>query len=231
LIDLYRTAMTFKTSVVAIAAGLLLAAAQACATTITFEDLAEGATLSNQYAALGVVFSANAFSGSNSNSTAEPWASNTGMTITDTDLGLAGAPFLASGKLLHSYGNFFAEDGDPSVLATFSTPVGSFSADFVGIDSSGAGDVTLTVYNGLAVIGTVVANACTGPCQQTLSFNAPSITRVAFAPGSVADWVGVDNITFAAAVPTPVPEAGTITMLALGIGLLALRRQRTQIQT
>jgi PEP-CTERM motif len=214
--------MTLKTSIVATAAGLLLAATQASAVTITFEELADGATLSNQYAALGVLFSPNAFSGANTNSTAQSWATNTGMTVTDTDLGLAGAPLLASGKMLHSYGNFFAEDGDPSMLATFSRPVKSFSADFAGIDSSG--DVTLTVYSGSAVIATVVATACIVPCQQTLSFSAPLITRVALAPGSVADWVGVDNITFTAAAP--VPEASTVTMLALGMGLLALRRRR-----
>jgi hypothetical protein len=220
--------MTLNTSIVATAAGLLLAAAQAGAATITFEDLADGTTLSNQYAALGVVFSPNVFSGANTNSTSEPWATNTGMTVTGADLGLAGVPLLAGGKLLHSYSNFLAEDGDPSMLATFSTPMNSFSADFAGIDASGFADVTLTVYNGLAVIGTVVATACAGPCQQTLSFSAPSITRVAFAPGSVADWVGVDNISFTAA--TPVPEASTASLLAiglgLGMGLCVLRRRR-----
>jgi hypothetical protein len=218
--------MTLKTSILAAAAGLLFTAAPAGAVTITFDDLADGTTLSNQYAALGVVFSPNAFSGANSNSTAESWATNTGMTVTDTDLGLAGTPFLASGKLLHSFGDFFAEDGDPSMLATFSTPVSTFSADFAGIDSSGAADVTLTFYNGLVALGTVAANACAGPCQQTLSFSAPIITRVAFTPGSAADWVGVDNITFSATAP--VPEPGTASMLAIGVsvGVFGLRRRR-----
>lgn len=43
-------------------AGLLLAAA-ASAQTIDFDELAVGETLADQYAAMGIVFSANAFSG------------------------------------------------------------------------------------------------------------------------------------------------------------------------
>jgi hypothetical protein len=218
--------MIKKLSSVAIACGLLLAASQASATTITFEDLAEGATLSNQYAVLGVLFSPNAFSGPNSNTTPEPWATNTGMTITANDLGAIGTPLLTSGKLLHSFGNFLAEDGDPSILATFTTPISSISMDFAGIFTPG--DVTMVIYNGASIIGTVVAPACTPTCQTRLSFAAPSITKVAFTPGSSTDWVGVDNITFTQA--GVVPEASTYAMMALGLGLVlgssAFKRRR-----
>jgi hypothetical protein len=212
-----------KLSSCALACGLLLAAAQASAVTITFEDLAEGATLSNQYAGLGVVFSPNAFSGPNNNSTTEPWATNTGMTITGTDFGPSvGLPLLVSGKVLHSFGNYFAENGDPSILATFSAPINSISMDFASIFTPG--DVTMVIYNGAAIIGTVFAPACTPTCQATLSFAAPSITKVAFTPGSYSDWVAVDNITYTLA--TAVPEASSYAMLALGMGLLAFKRRR-----
>jgi hypothetical protein len=204
---------------------LLLAAAPAHAATITFEDLADGATLSTQYTGLGVVFSPNAFSGSNSNSTAQGWATNTGMTVTDNDLGFElGAPSLGSGNLLHSYSNFLGGDGDPSIRATFLLPMTSVSLDFVGINAGAAADVTLTVYNGAAIIGTVVASACTATCQQTLSFAAPSITQVVFTPGSYDDWVGVDNISFTPAVP----EASSWAMLALGLGVLGWQQRRQQ---
>ena len=52
--------MKLKTTFAVLASGLVLAASQASATTLTFEDLAEGVTLSNQYAALGAIFTPNA---------------------------------------------------------------------------------------------------------------------------------------------------------------------------
>jgi hypothetical protein len=215
-----------KLSTCAVACGLLLAASQASAATITFEDLAEGATLSNQYAALGVIFSPNAFSGANNNTTLEPWATNTGMSITASDLGALGTPVLVSGKVLHSFQNYLDEDGDASILATFTTPISSISMDFAGIFTPG--DVTMVVYNGASIIGTVVAPACTPTCQTTLSFAAASITKVAFTPGSYNDWVAVDNIKFTQAVA--VPEASTYAMMALGLGLVlgssAFKRRR-----
>jgi PEP-CTERM motif len=218
--------MNRKLSSFAIACGLVLTGTHVSAATITFEDLAEGATLSNQYAALGVLFSPNAFSGANINSTAEPWATNTGMTITSTDVGALGTPLLVSGKLLHSFQNYLDEDGDASILATFTTPINSISMDFAGIFTPG--DVTMVIYNGASIIGTVVAPACTPTCQTTLSFAAPSITKVAFTPGSFNDWVGVDNIKFTQA--TVVPEASTYAMMALGLGLVlgssAFKRRR-----
>jgi hypothetical protein len=61
-------------------AGLLLAAA-ASAQTINFDELAVGETLAAQYAGMGVVFSANAFSGTGSSSSGVDWATNTDMTI------------------------------------------------------------------------------------------------------------------------------------------------------
>jgi hypothetical protein len=207
---------------------LLLAAAPTQAATITFEDLAAGATLSNQYAGLGVVFSPNAFTGANSNSTPDDWATNTGMTVTEDDVGsVLGGPALGSGKLLHSFGDFLLENGDPSIRAVFLQPVTSISFDFVGIGAAFTSDTSLTIYNGLVVIGTVGAAACAATCQQTLSFSAPSITQVVFTPGSAADWVGVDNISFTPAVP----EASSAAMLALGLGVLAWRRRSARAWT
>jgi hypothetical protein len=218
--------MNKKLSSFAVACGLLLAGTQASGATITFEDLAEGAILSNQYAAMGVVFSPNAFSGANTNTTPEPWATNTGMTITGVDFGALGTPLLTTGKLLHSFQNYLDEDGDPSILATFTTPINSISMVFAGIFTPG--DVTMVIYNGASIIGTVVAPACTPSCQTTLSFAAASITKVAFTPGSFNDWVGVDNITFTQA--GVVPEVSTYAMMALGLGLVlgssAFKRRR-----
>jgi hypothetical protein len=212
--------MKQKARFAVLAGALALAAAHAGAVTLTFEDLPEGTVLSNQYA--GVTFSANAFRGAGGPT--GDWGTNTDMTITATDIGALGSPAMVSGNVLHAFGNTYAgwltEDGDPSMLVSFSSAVSSFSADFAGIFT--ATDVTLTVYNGAAVIGTVVAAACAATCQQTLSFAAASITAVAMTPGSFDDGFAADNITFTAAVP----EVSTYAMMGLGLALLAFKRPK-----
>ncbi|MCV2367858.1 PEP-CTERM sorting domain-containing protein [Roseateles oligotrophus] len=211
--------LVFNTLTLAATLALLCAGpARADTTVITFEDLVEGALLSTQYSALGVTFSANAFSGAGSSSSTQPWAGNTDMTITATDLGGLGSPPLVSGKMLHSFNGWVAEDGDASFWINFSAPVGSVSMDFAGI--SKASDVRLFAYNGTSLLGVVSATALTG--QQTLSFSAAAITKVAVAPGSHDDWVGVDNIKFAPAAAVPEPTSHAL----MAIGLMALLAKR-----
>ncbi len=200
------------------ACGLTLLCGTAGATTINFDDLAEGTLLSTQYSALGVTFAANAFSGPGNSSSGSDWASNTDMTITATDIGGLGAPSLVSGKLLHSFGGWLAEDGDASFWINFSAPVNTISLDFAGIST--AADVRLFVYNGATLLSTVAA---TGTGQKTLSFAAASITKVAVAPGSFNDWVGVDNLNF---TPSAVPEPASYALLALGLGAFSLLKRR-----
>lgn len=198
----------------------LAAASPAWAVTITFEDLVAGSTLSNQYAAQGVTFSANAFSGPGTSTSGEPWATNTDMTVvssTGADVGGLGTPALVSGNILRSFNGWLSEDGDASFLMTFSTPVASVSMDFAGV-SSGP-DVTLWAYNGATLVGTTSGSVSTG--QFTLGLAAAAITSVAVRPGSFNDWVGVDNIVFA-----PVPETSTYAMMALGLALLGVAARR-----
>jgi PEP-CTERM motif len=206
------------------AAGLALAATQASATTLTFEDLVEGVVLSNQYAALGAVFSANAFSGPGSSSTGEDWATNSDMTIVSSegeDVGGLGTPAgLVSGNILRSFDGWLGENGDPSFLITFSGPATGFSASFAGVFEPE--DVTIFGYNGATLLGTVSGTVTTG--QFTLSFPG-TVTSVAIRPGTYTDWVGVDNITYNLAA---VPEPGTYAMMGLGVAaLLAYRRRKT----
>ena len=211
--------MKLNHSSAALSAGLLLASAQAGAVTINFENLVAGTTLSSQYAAIGAVFSANAFSGAGTSTSGAAWASNTNMTVvssTGTDTGTLGSPALVSGNVLRSFAGYLDENGDPSFSIAFTTPVNSVSAAFAGVDTPA--DVRLFAYNGATLLG-VVAGSTFG--QFTLSFSAPSITRVAIAPGSFNDWVAVDNIIFA-----PVPEPATYGMMALGLGLLVFKRRQ-----
>ena len=203
----------------------LAAATSASAVTINFENLAEGATLSNQYAAQGVTFSADPFSGAGSSTSLAAWATNTDMTIVSsigTDVGGLGTPAVVSGNVLRSFDGWFVEDGDPSFLMSFSTPISSISVDFAGVSVSA--DVRLFIYNGASLLATVAGtSAASGNKQFTLSYSAASFTSVAVAPGSFDDWVGVDNIVFA-----PVPETSTYLMMALGLAALGLvaRRRR-----
>ena len=213
--------MSFRSTPAAIAAGLCFVAAQASAVTITFDDLAEGTTLSNQYAALGATFVPNAFSGAGGPS-GEDWASNTDMTIvssTGSDVGGLGAPSLVSGNLLHGFNGWLDEDGDASFAINFANPVNSVAMDFAGV--SEPADVTLLAYNGNTLLGSV---AGTGTVSQfSLSFAAASITSVRVTPGSYFDWVGVDNISFNVAA---VPEPATYAMMGLGVAALLTWRRR-----
>lgn len=204
---------------------LFSATASADPVRITFDaddpigGLAEGETLSNQYAALGVTFAPNPFSGPGGPVT--DWATNTDMTVVSSegfDVGGLGGPPLVSGNILHGFFGWSAEDGDPSFAAYFSQGVSSFSADFAGVFFPDS--VVLYVYNGTTLLGT--ANSAVDTGQYTLSFSsATPITSVVVNNGAFDDWVGVDNITFNP-VASAVPEPGTYAMFGLGLGLLGL---------
>ena len=209
----------------ALAAAALAFVQQAGADTITFDELAAGTILSNQYASLGVTFSPDAFSGAGSSSSRMYWATNTGMTVVassgpDADVGdELGSPTLVSGNVLHSRSDWLNEDGDASFRVSFTTPVNFFSATFAGVYD--VADTRLFFFNGATPLGTVTgAGQSAGQFVLKSGPYADSITSVVVTPGSFYDWVGVDNITFA------VPEPASYATLARGLGLLAFVRRR-----
>lgn len=195
------------------------------ATVIDFEDLAVGATVSSQYAGLGVTFSPNAFSGAGGPSgPSGPWATNTDLTVvssTGGDVGGLGTPPLVSGHILRSFSGWLNENGDPSFSISFASAITAFSMDFAGVSTPS--DVRLFAYNGATIVG--LASGLSGG-QFTLNLAAPSITRVAVAPGSFNDWVGVDNISFTGAVAGVPEPAAWLTMLLGFAGLGAALRAR-----
>ncbi|MBP8146079.1 MAG: PEP-CTERM sorting domain-containing protein [Inhella sp.] len=167
---------------------------------------------------MGVFFTPNGFTGTNS-ITGNPFATNSDMTITATDLGGLGSPALVSGNLLHSFGGWLAEDGDPSIVMTFAFDVSSVSADFAGMAI--VGSTGLMAYDAAGGFLGQVTNASTGQANLSLSFS--NIRSVVILPGEFNDWVGVDNISFTAAVPEP----QTYALMALGLaGLAGVARRR-----
>jgi hypothetical protein len=156
------------------------------ATLITFDEglVSEGDTLFDQYAAMGVFFTPNGFTGTNS-ITGNPFATNSDMTITATDLGGLGSPALVSGNLLHSFGGWLAEDGDPSIVMTFAFDVSSVSADFAGMAI--VGSTGLMAYDAAGGFLGQVTNAGGGQANLSLSFS--NIRSVVILPGeSTTGW-------------------------------------------
>ncbi len=217
--------MLLKPRLFLFAGALLLAAGQASATTITFDELAVGTTLSSQYAALGVSFAPNAFAG---NSTlTRKWATNTDMTIVSTtgnDVGGLGTPDLVSGNLLHSFNGWLGENGDASFSINFANAINDFSADFAGVANPSS--TRIFAYDGSVLLGSIAGTVTTG--QFALAYNAASITRILVTPGDFNDWVGVDNIVFTLAPtgPAAVPEPASLALFGVGAALLELRRRR-----
>jgi hypothetical protein len=223
-------------SSVLLGTGLLLACV-AGAQTINFDDLAPGTTLGAQYAGLGVTFSPNAFTGPGSSSSGMTWATNTDMTIVsiDTgelgvDFGALGVPSLVSKNILQNFLNWeTVEDGDPSFNINLANPAKSVSVTFAGVGGqSAAPDTRIFVYAGSTLLATRAGSLPDDNVGQlTLSFTGSGITRVAVAPGSYDDWVGVDNIVITPAAAVPEPETWTLTLLGLATFVWSRRRPQS----
>jgi hypothetical protein len=186
------------------------------ATVINFNNLAEGAVLSNQYAGLGVTFSPD-----------PAIASGTDMHATSAttgDVGTLGTPSLVGGMVIHTLSGWNNETDDPNILADFTSPQGFVSVDFASNSTASTVPSEIDLYDSaFTLIGFAVANPAgqANPYQQTVSFTSPSnnISHVVIWPGEFNDWVAWDNFTFNA-----VPEPASLSVLALGA--LVMRRRR-----
>ena len=197
---------------------LALVAGSAAAQTYTIDfekdaagnNIANGATLSTQYAAWGATFVPNVLSGTT-------WATNTDMTITSTDVG--SGYNAAYGRVLHSFNGWLAEDGDPNFAIFFSSAISSLTVRFIG-DSTGVSEVAAFDANGnFQTSGIVGAGGASVIKSVTLS--GLSTTQIGvILPGDFGDWAAVLDITY-----TLVPAPSSLALLGLG-GLVAGRRRR-----
>ncbi len=190
------------------------------ATVINFDDgaVAPLSILGAQYAGLGVTFSPGHTSPGvvNPVDSTQGFATNSSMEITATDVG-GGVSAPISGNLLHSFGGWLAEDGDPSFTMTFSSPVNAISAVVGGVFTP-ASTVLYAIGPGDVVLGSIAASAAN---TSTIALSGlGNFSKAVMTLGSFNDWVGVDNITF-----NVVPEPTSLGLVGVGAALLLLRRR------
>jgi hypothetical protein len=199
---------------------MMALAGNALAVVITFDESgrADGDILSNQYA--GVTFSAGLGGATGVTDpvvTGEGFATNTSLELTTTDIG-AGVTAPISGRLLHSFGGWLSEDGDPVIRIDFADPINAISIDFGGVFNPASTGI-YAINGSNAAVASAFASA-TGSSTVSLS-GFGQVSSIVVTLGDFGDWVGADNINY---TPVPVPEP--MTMGALGLGVAALLRRR-----
>jgi len=201
---------------------LLAVGASAHATLLTFEDLAVGATLGNQYAGIHFAIGLDGAVGVSASSSGLGWATNSAIDITEVggDVGGLGTPNLVSGHLVRSFGGWLSEDGDPVINVKFDNEVTDFSLDFAGVATPA--DTRIFALNASKnVVASKVGTVTTG--QFNLALNGlTGVKEIIITPGSFNDWVGFDNVNYTV---KSVPEPATLTLLGLAVPFIARRRK------
>lgn len=187
-----------------------------------------GETLRNQYADWGITFSAGGLSGA-SGEGSQNWATNTSMIITNSDFGSRGVTAPPVTNMLHSYNGWLAEDGTPIFRMDIAGgAIGSIAADFVGMGSTTTYANTsfrpfIQVYDaGNTLIGSASPEPQASTSYQTVMASFGGTAAYALiAPGSFADWVGIDNI-----VVNTVPTPGAMALFGMGMACMAKRKRK-----
>jgi hypothetical protein len=217
-----------KYALCAAVAAICLALTSASAVTINWEEgnVSEGDVLSTQYP--GLTFLGSPLVGSSAawytlggGSPNGTWATNTGMTITATDVGTQAA---GENLILHSFGNWLAEDGDPAFSISFGVNISSITVTFSGI-ATGNLDVGIADFTGGVIGATAKTPGTGGPTalnSATLNFGGGGVNQILVVPGSFGDWVSVTSISYTV---VPEPQSAILAVLAGGAILFAFRRR------
>lgn len=211
------------------------APASAAIVSIDFDDgsVAAGATLSNQYAALGATFAGGtggATGVTNPPSTSQGFATTTTMTIASSasggDNGSSAFTAPISGLVLHSYNTpngWLGENGDAVFRIDFTNTIYFFSLDFGSVSTLGASGI-FAVDGNNQVVQSAFVNT-TGSSTLSLTLNQ-AVKSIVITEGTYFDYVAVDNVRFSF---DAVPEPGTNVALGAGalvLGALAWKRRR-----
>lgn len=173
-------------------------------------------------------------------------SSNVGGTVTGSGyMGNVGFYSLAAPPS----GSFFiAADGDSGYAGSISQTVGGLTPgseynvkfDWAGAQQTGFSGATTESWQvtfGSETLSTntvSVPNNSSSPWESaTLKFTASSASQVLSflalgSPNGQPPWVLLSNVTLTDANAPPIPEPGTLAMLAVGLAGLALMRRRSQ---
>jgi hypothetical protein len=186
----------------AFVAVMLGAASLAHATVINFEDLTDGAVVTNQYAADGITFSSEG---------------GEQILVTTQPQYLSTPPnFICTGTS--------SIDCVGSVIFTFATPVNDLQFDAVGNQNAvGTPFAVADIYqNGVLTVSNLdllVSLGNESPDHQDFSAYG-NITKVVIHGNTDPAGTGYDTISFVAGVVS-IPEPGTLSLFGLGILALA----------
>jgi len=184
----------------AIIIGVAGLASAAPTTLITFDEFPVGTVISNQYAAMGVIFLIGDVT------PRLPQISMNGAMPTQPILRATGEP------------DFYIFQGD--FYIQFTTPAGEVQFDSGYWDTVGTG--VITVYGPAMNLLASLSNTTTGVNVTNISGMGP-IGSIYF--NSIGDGAGadIDNLGF-----SPIPAPGAIVLGGIGVGLIGwLRRRKT----
>jgi hypothetical protein len=222
-----------------LAASLLLLAGTAGAVPIDFETIpggapSEGLVISNQFqATLGVTFELEGGG--------HPTLSQVGGAMTAFGGSAANDPDQPSAAAAAMVGQFFLTDDGivgappPALIIRYDTPVAAASGILIDVDgwgtifeafrveARGAGDAVLET---IELIGAITGDGEAAPFSFSRAFEDIVSLRISYF-GNKVEGIGIAFDYFSPSSPfePPVPEPGTIALVALGLGVLGARRR------
>jgi len=178
---------------------------------LTFDDLAFGSQVGNQYLSKGVSFS---------------------LTDTGVQEGLANGDSGNWGVNGDNGPYFDGFNGIPSygTTLTFTTPVSNFSVDSSATNGSQSGDqLTVSAYDGAMLLGSQTITFGPVNTWTTVAMDFTGITSVTIqGSGAAFHPFGIDNIVYTQGAA--VPEPGSAALMLAGASALILGAARRRVR-